>query len=115
MCGSGRCGTRAAQSQLRAALGIAAGGYDSFADGLEALARGEIDAFVAGEPILRYEVANRFHGRLQVLGSSFMRQDFAFALPLNSGLRRNINDSLLRYIDTEKWRTILRQYLGQER
>jgi hypothetical protein len=77
----------AAQSQLRAALGIAAGGYDSFATGLEALARGEIDAFVAGEPILRYEVANRFHGRLQVLGSSFMREDYAFALPLNSGLR----------------------------
>ena len=105
----------AAQSQLRTALGIAAGGYDSFADGLEALARGEIDAFVAGEPILRYEVANRFHKRLQVLGSSFMRQDFAFALPLNSGLRRNINESLLRYIDTEEWRTMLREYLGQER
>src|SRR5512143_2586868 len=73
----------AAQSQLRAALGIGAGGYDSFADG------GDIDAFVAGEPILRYEVANRFHGRLQVLGSSFMREDYAFALPLNSELRRH--------------------------
>ena len=105
----------AAQSQLRAALGLAAGGYDSFADGLEALARGEIDAFVAGEPILRYEVMNRFHGRLQVLGSSFMREDYAFALPLNSGLRKNINESLLRYIDTEEWPTMLREYLGQER
>jgi len=105
----------AAQSQLRVALGVAAGGYDSFADGLQALARGEIDAFVAGEPILRYEVANRFHGRLQVLGSSFMREDFAFALPLNSGLRRNINESLLRYIDTQEWRTMVREYLGQER
>lgn len=105
----------AAQSQLRAALGIAAGGYDSFADGLAALARGEIDTFVAGEPILRYEVANRFRGRLQVLGSSFMREDYAFALPLNSELRRNINESLLSYIDTEEWRTMLREYLGQER
>jgi polar amino acid transport system substrate-binding protein len=105
----------AAQSQLRVALGVAAGGYDSFADGLQALARGEIDAFVAGEPILRYEVANRFHGRLQVLGSSFMREDYAFALPLDSRLRRNINESLLRYIDTEEWRTMLREYLGQER
>jgi ABC-type amino acid transport substrate-binding protein len=105
----------AAQSQLRGALGIGAGGYDSFAAGLEALARGEIDAFVAGEPILRYEVANRFHGRLQVLGSSFMREDYAIALPLNSALRRNINASLLSYIDTEEWRTILTQYLGQER
>jgi ABC-type amino acid transport substrate-binding protein len=104
----------AAQSQLRAALGLAASGYDSFADGLEALAHGEIDAFVAGEPILRYEVANRFHGRLQVLGSSFMREDYAFALPLDSPLRRNINESLLRYIDTEEWRTMLREYLGQE-
>ena len=83
----------AAQSQLRAALGIAAGGYDSFAE-VSSAAGGEIDAFVAGEPILRYKVANRFHGRLQVLGSSFMREDFAFALPLNSGLRRNINEFL---------------------
>ena len=105
----------AAQSQLRGTLGIGASGYDSFAAGLEALARGDIDAFVAGEPILRYEVANRFHGRLQVLGSSFMRQDYAFALPLNSELRRGVNESLLRYIDTDEWRAILRQYLGQER
>jgi polar amino acid transport system substrate-binding protein len=105
----------AAQAQLRAALGLAAGGYDSFADGLEALARGEIDAFVAGEPILRYEVVNRFRGRLQVLGSSFMREDYAFALPLDSPLRRNINESLLRYIDTEEWRTMVRAYMGQER
>ena len=79
------------------------------------LAVTKIDAFVAGEPILRYEVANRFHGRLQVLGSSFMRQDYAFALPLNSELRRGVNESLLRYIDTDEWRAILRQYLGQER
>jgi ABC-type amino acid transport substrate-binding protein len=105
----------AAQAQLRAALGIAAGGYESFGDGLEALARGEIDAFVAGEPVLRYEVANRFHGRLQVLGSSFMREDYAFALPLSSGLRKNINESLLAYIDMEEWPTMLREYLGQER
>ena len=112
MYGWGHCRNSAAQSQLRAALGIAAGGYDSFADGLEALARGEIDAFVAGEPILRYEVANRFRGRLQVLGSSFMREDFAFALPLNSGLRRNINESppqVHRHARMEDHRTVAAQ------
>jgi polar amino acid transport system substrate-binding protein len=104
-----------AQSQLRGGLGIAAGGYDSIAGGLEALARGDIDAFVFGEPILRYEVANRFHDRLQVLGSTFMREDFAFALPLNSPLRKAINESLLSYINTEEWQAVLRQYLGHER
>jgi hypothetical protein len=44
-----------------------------------------------------------------------MHEDYAFALPLNSGLRKNINESLLRYIDTEEWPTMLREYLGQER
>ena len=105
----------AVQAQLRSGLGIAAGGYDTIAGGLEALARGDIDAFVFGAPILRYEAANRFHGRLQVLGSTFMRQDFAFALPLNSPLRKPINESLLSYITTEEWQSVLRQYLGQEK
>ena len=105
----------AVQAQLRSGLGIAAGGYDTIEGGLAALARGDIDAFVFGEPILRYEVANRFDGRLQVLPTTFMRQDFAFALPPNSPLRKAINESLLGYIITDEWQSMLRMYLGREK
>lgn len=105
----------AAQSQLRGDLGIAAGGYDTVGNGLDALALGDIDAFVLGEPILRYEAANRFQGRLEVIGSSFLRQDYVFAMPLNSSLRKDINESLLSYISTEEWQNLLRQYLGRDR
>ena len=41
-----------------------------------------------------------------------MRENFAFALPLNSPLRKAVNESLLSYITTEEWQSVLRQYLG---
>lgn len=104
----------AVEEELRSVMGIAAVGYSGYADGLSALSNGDVDAFVASEPIVRYEVAKQFHGRLIVLPASFLREDFAFALPLNSPLRRDINESLLRYIDSEEWTKTVQAYLGHE-
>lgn len=110
-----RVGTvQASQSQavLRSALGVTATGYASFGEGLEALAHSEIDAFVGVEPVLRYEIANRFPGRLTIVGTPFLRADYVFALPLETPIRKQVNHSLLEYIETNEWRRILRQYLG---
>jgi polar amino acid transport system substrate-binding protein len=104
-----------AQVQLRAKLGVTAAGYAGFTDGLEALDRGDIDAFVSVEPVLRYEIANRFPGRLRLVGASFLRNDYVFALPPNSELRKAINRSLLSFMDTDEWQALLRQYLGNDK
>ncbi|NJO56057.1 MAG: transporter substrate-binding domain-containing protein [Rhodospirillales bacterium] len=65
----------ATQQRLRQEMGVWALGYPSFVAGLDAVAGQKIDAFVAGKPILRYEVASRYPGQLQTLDTSFLRED----------------------------------------
>ena len=100
------------QALLRSKLGVTATGYAGFREGLEALDRGDIDAFVGVDPVLRYEIANAFPGRLTVVGVPFLRIDQVFAFPLDSLIRKPVNYSLLAYIESDEWRELLRQYLG---
>jgi ABC-type amino acid transport substrate-binding protein len=104
-----------AQAVLRAKFGVSAAGYPGFRQGLEALDRGDIDAFVGAEPVLRYEIANNFPARLAVVGESFMRVDYVFAFPLGSDMRKQVNRVILSYIETDEWRDLLRQYLGGDK
>jgi polar amino acid transport system substrate-binding protein len=104
-----------AQAQLRAKLGVIAAGYAGFTEGLEAIERGDIDAFVSVEPVLRYEIANRFSARLQLIGAPFLRGDYVFALPPNSQIRKAINQSILAFMDTDEWQELLRKYLGNDK
>jgi phosphate acetyltransferase len=75
------------EAQLRAKHRVIAAGYPGFTEGLDALDRGEIDAF-AVEPVLRYEIANFYPARPAVVGTPFLRGDHVFALPANSEIRR---------------------------
>lgn len=100
------------QTLLRTKFGVRAGGYPGFREGLEALEKGEIDAFVAAEPVLRYEIANTFAGRLAVVGSPFLRADYVFAFPPGSAIRKQVNYSILSYIETDGWRDLIQKYLG---
>ena len=104
-----------AQAVLRAKFGVSAAGCPGFREGLEALDRGDIDAFVGAEPVLRYEIANNFPGRLAVVGEPFMRVDYVFAFPLGSEMRKQVNRVILSYIETDEWRDLLRQYLGGDK
>lgn len=102
-----------AQSMLRARLGVRATGYPGFKEGLQALDRGDINAFVGAEPVLRYEIAHAFPSRLTVVGSPFMHLDYVIALPLDSPIRKQVNREILSYIDSDEWQNLLRQYLGE--
>ncbi len=97
---------------LREKLGVIAAGFDSFSEGLGALDRGEIDAFVGPEPVIRYEIANNFPARLTMVGTSFLRVDYVVALPLGSTLRKPVNGVILSLLETDEWQSLLRQYLG---
>jgi ABC-type amino acid transport substrate-binding protein len=103
-----------AQAILRTKFGVPAQGYAGFGEGLAALDRGEIDAFVGAEPVLRYEVANTFPGRLLIVGAPFMRVDYVFAFPLGSPIRKQVNRSILSYVETDGWRDLMRYYLGRD-
>lgn len=101
-----------AQTILRNKFGVPAQGYAGFSEALAALDRGEIDAFVGPEPVLRYAVASAFPGRLAIVGAPFTRVDYVFAFPLGSPIRKQVNRSILSYVETDEWRDLLRSYLG---
>jgi polar amino acid transport system substrate-binding protein len=90
--------------------------FVSTADALDALARGEIDAVVGDDPVLRYEIrrgreGGRF-GRIEVLPHQFERQNYALVLPDESPLVEGVNRALLATRESPQWRRALELYLG---
>ncbi|MBD3403760.1 transporter substrate-binding domain-containing protein [candidate division GN15 bacterium] len=93
--------------------GVAYAEYTTPLAGLQAVARGDIEAFVYDAPILRYLAKTKLAGRVQILPVTFFRQDYAIGLPQDSHLREPINRALLNEIQLPEWKEILDQYLGE--
>ncbi len=91
---------------------IDARGYDSVADGLEALVAGRLDAFVHDRPLLLFDVVETYEDRLKVLPDNLGREDYGIALPEGSNLREPLNRALLSYIRSPEWGQLTRRYLG---
>lgn len=79
---------------------------------LAALDAGKVDAVVYDAPLMRYTIQQHYARHLQVLPLVLARQDYAFALPRNSPLRRDINTSLLKRINRGDWHERLKRYFG---
>lgn len=88
-------------------------GFEDVAAGLKAVEVGSIDAFVHDEPILRYAALHNFAGRVQLLDQIFEPQSYGIVLPSRSPLREPVNRSLLTILESDRWSTIRRRYLGQ--
>lgn len=70
---------------------------------LAELAAGRVDAVMDDRPRLRWQVRQRYRGRLHVLPLVLQRQDYAFALPAGSRLREPIDVSLLAQVNAPDW------------
>ncbi|MES1923921.1 transporter substrate-binding domain-containing protein [Salinisphaera sp. T31B1] len=92
--------------------GIAYQARDELDQALEDLAARRVDAVVFDAPLLRYEVLERYAGKLDVVEGVFDRQDYAFALPQGSDLREPINRAILEYLGDDDWSALLTRYLG---
>ena len=86
--------------------------YGSYEEGLAALHHGEIQAFVANIPTLRFLITKQWHGQLEVSPVALEAVLYAIGLPDDSPLRGAINATLLRVIHEDSWRDIERRYLG---
>lgn len=86
--------------------------FDDLTRGLEAVKSGRFDALVYDAPLLRYHVNRQFKGELAVLPSTFLRQDYGFAMPGGSPLRERVNRAVLEEIKSGSWEDILYRYLG---
>lgn len=87
--------------------------YPTALEGLQAVARGEVDAMVYDAPLLRYLVTTELQAKAEVLPITFDQQSYGIALQTGSQLRELINRALLAEIRTQAWQDILYRYLGK--
>jgi len=92
--------------------GIAVIPFQTFQEGLQAVANKGIDAFVQDELILRYQVKKEYPGRVQVLPGTLNEYFVSIALRKASPLRKTINIALLKFMKTEKWTELVNRYFG---
>jgi hypothetical protein len=88
--------------------------YPDATQGLQAVARGEIDTFIADKPLLQFRLGQLGDLPVQVMPHIFGRQDYSFAIPNGSSLRPEINKVLLRLLESPGWSQLRRRYLGDD-
>ncbi len=86
--------------------------YPNAKEGLQAIRRGEIDAFVYDRPLLAWIVNQDFRFTIQLLDVSFDPQHYAFAVPHGSPLRKPLNIAILHTVQSSWWDDILYRYVG---
>ena len=87
--------------------------FETAEAGIEAVASGELDAFVYDQAVLAWIVNRKAAGRVNVLPHTFDRQDYAIALPEGSALREPINRALVRAVRDPSFEQMLERYLGR--
>ncbi len=88
--------------------------YPSVTDAIEALSSNKIDAVVYDSPILKYKIIKLDKtGTLKVLPVTLDPLYYGFALPQNSKVREKLNRVLLNEIVSQRWKKILKNYLGE--
>jgi polar amino acid transport system substrate-binding protein len=89
--------------------------YRTFAgpdDGLKALRTHSLDAFVYDRPLLAWIIRDRFSSSIELVDATFASQEYAFAMPTNSALRKALNVAILEAIHSDWWEQTTFRYLG---
>jgi ABC-type amino acid transport substrate-binding protein len=81
---------------------------------LDALAGHKVDAVVYEAPILQYFARTTHAGRIKVLPGTFDNHGYGFGLRLGSPLRKKLDIALLRYSQSDAYRSLLASYLGPQ-
>lgn len=89
--------------------------YRKFAtlqDGLDALRQRKLDAFVYDKPMLAWAIQQNYSSSIELLDATFDPQPYAFAIPANSPLRKELDVALLDAIHSGWWQQTVFRYLG---
>jgi len=89
-------------------------GFGSLDDLIEAFELGELQAVVFDTPILSYYVNTNGEGIGELVGPTFLRENYGFALPSDSPLREDIDRTLLRFAEDGTYREIYIRWFGSE-
>ncbi len=84
--------------------------YNSIEDAVKAVEKGEIDAFVYDEAILRYISDRKYSKTTKLTDARFVPQNYSIILQEGSPLREKINRKLLEFIESPAWDEIKKRY-----
>jgi polar amino acid transport system substrate-binding protein len=87
-------------------------GYATANEGLSALRRGAIDAFVFDKALLAWTIRQNYSSAVQLLDTTFDPQNYAFVLPNGSPLRKPVTVALLTATQSGWWKEASFRYLG---
>lgn len=88
--------------------------FATIEEAYQELIAGKLDAVVDDRPTLQYFQENKGKGKVKVLGATFAKQDYAFALTQNSPLREDLNRALLTLIENGTFAEIHEKWFGSE-
>jgi ABC-type amino acid transport substrate-binding protein len=86
--------------------------YTNARDGLQALRSRQIDAFVYDRPLMAWIANQDFRSSVQLIDATFDPQNYAFALPAGSPLRKPLNVAILQAVQSRWWDDTLFRYIG---
>ncbi len=89
--------------------------YRKFAtlqDGLKALRAHRVEAFVYDKPLLAWAIQQGFSSSIELVDATFAPQEYAFAMPSNSPLRKTLDVAILDAIHSSWWEQTIFRYLG---
>jgi polar amino acid transport system substrate-binding protein len=89
-------------------------GFQTYEEALQRLADGGIDTVVGESTSLQYLINKDYEGRLVLLPLQVFSSRIAFGFPQKSVLLEPFNISLLNFIHSPAWASILKEYLGSE-
>jgi ABC-type amino acid transport substrate-binding protein len=73
-----------------------------------------VNAVVYDAPVLQYEAGKLNDEKLQMVGSVFERQNYAFALQPESVLRERLNQALLKLGEQGVGNELRKKYFGED-
>ncbi|MEM6316938.1 MAG: transporter substrate-binding domain-containing protein [Bacteroidota bacterium] len=86
--------------------------FNGLTEGLDALVKDDIDAFLYDAPILKYRLSNEIaYESLEILPVKFDLQFYAFAFSnQHNELNRQVSRKILEYTESMEWRLTLAEY-----
>ena len=79
-------------------------------DALAAFKRGEIEAVVYDQPILKYYEITKGKGTSKVIGNIFDKQQYGIALPENSSMREPLNQAILKLKESGRYDKLMAKW-----
>lgn len=87
--------------------------FDALPAAITALENGRLDTIVHDAPVLRYAI-RQTEASIRVSEQVLVRDDYAFAFPAGSPLRKRVNAALLTILLEPVWSDIKNRYLGTD-